>query len=270
MKKYLKLQILVTLLSLLTFSSVSYGAWSFTSLTQDDVDKLMKEMAANTAFHSVLPPSSLGDVWGFELGLAAGGTSSPFVDELAKRADMSTNVSTIVHGGILGAVSIPYGVTFEAMMLPATESGDVKYSQSSFGIKWTFTNVFMTELPVNMAVRGFSAKSELDWKQTQGTTQFVATNSNEISGYQFLISPKLWVVEPYFGIGMANAKGSLTQNGNVPTPIFADGSTSKSSTSSSMQYILGLDTQLLFFGAGLEFEKSFGTNSLTLKLSAKF
>ena len=252
-------------------SSPSFAAsWSFQNLTQDDVDKVMREMSANTTMHSVLPPSALGSIFGFELGVVGGRTSSPGIDEIAKRVDASASVGQIIHAGLVGAVTTPIALTVEATYLPTIETTELRYSQYALGLKWTLSDKLIPILPLNLALRGFMAKSELNWKQTQSGVEFKAVSDLQVSGLQLLLSPKLWVVEPYVGVGVASSNGKFTQSGTAPVPIFADSSTEKESKNSTTQLLVGLDVRLLVLGLGVEYMKAFGSDSVTGKLSFKF
>jgi hypothetical protein len=95
---------------------------------------------------------------------------------------------------------------------------------------------------------------------------------NSMYGAQFLVSRKFLVFEPYVGLGYVKAKGDLSVNAaTAPNAyIFASGEKSASSKPSSAQLLAGLDVRLLFLALGAEYQKSFGTSSLTGRLSFRF
>src|SRR5687768_9130453 len=70
----------------LTASDVWAATPQFTSLDQSDMDALAKDFSANGMWHSATTPMSMGTVFGFELGLVAGATNSPAVNDQVKQA----------------------------------------------------------------------------------------------------------------------------------------------------------------------------------------
>src|SRR5690606_11967796 len=99
------------------------------------------------------------------------------------------------------------------------------------------------------------------------------TFDDEIYGFQTLISKKFFVFEPYAGLGWASSKATVAVNANVPATIFSPAFSQGSSATadpSSFQLLAGLDVRLAFFSLGREYQKSFGTSSLTGRLSFRF
>lgn len=251
---------------------------AFQSLTQDDVDKIEREMLANTTMHSVLPPSSLGSIFGFEVGVVGGITRSPEITNEVHRVNSSTDVPAIPHAGLVGAVTIPGGLTVEAQYLPKMTMSDLTYQQYALALKWTLTDTgLMAFLPINIAIRGMYARSELTFNQNVndsllGTVSVGVTNTGRVTGGQLLVSPKLIpIIEPYFGVGYLSASGSLSQSVATTPSIFTSSVTSMDSSPTSTQIIAGLDAKLFFvLGFGLEYSRAFNTDSYTGKLSFKF
>lgn len=248
---------------------IAFAGLTLPQLSQDNLDTIERDIAANTTLHDALPPSSLGSIFGFELGVIAGTTKSPGLNEQVQKVS-STAVGVIPHAALVGALTVPFGITFEALYLPKLTIGDLSYQQFAGAIKWTFTDGWV--LPLNIAARGFIAKSTLSFDETFPLTSTTTTISNDTSvqGVQLLVSPKLIpIIEPYVGIGMVSATGTLSSS--APVAIFSFSSaTSASSTLSSTQLLAGLDVHALLFGLGLEWSRVFGDDSYTAKLSIKF
>jgi hypothetical protein len=253
------------------------AAPAFSSLNQSDVDKLENELLENTSLHSVLPPSALGSVWGFEIGVAGGVTKTPELNNQVKRVNSSTDVPILPHAGIVGAVSAPFGITGEAVYLPKETFSETSYQQYALALKWTLTDSLLSFLPMNIAVRGFTSRSEFSFTQTVTDPVFGSMNINvanigRVSGVQLFASPKLIpILEPYIGLGYLSANGTLSQTGDTTVSIFANGAKSMDSSPTSTQLLVGLDIRLLFvLGLGVEYSRAFGTESYTGKLSLKF
>lgn len=267
--------LLVLLLSLAP--SMAMASFSFPQLSPDNLDSIERDLAANTSLHDVLPASSLGSVFGFELGVVAGVTKSPDINTLVQQVSPSTDAGYLPHAGLVGALTVPGGLTVEAMYLPKQTVSDASYQQYAFGLKWTMTDGVMV-LPLNLAVRGFYGNSQLTFNQTvtdPTTSQPVAvsgTNTMSVTGVQLLASPK-WIpiLEPYAGVGYLRGSGSMSVSGATTGTMFNfTTSQSASSTPVSTQLLVGLDVRLLLIGLGAEWSRSFGTDTYTAKLSIKF
>ena len=248
---------------------------SFTNLSQSDVDNIEREMSANTNLHDVLPPSSLGSIFGFELGVVGGVTKTPNINGLVQEANSSASLSEVPHAALVGALTIPFGITAEATYLPSMSMSDVTYQEYALALKWTMTDG--TALPLNIAIRGIYAHSSFSFNQTVtdptlGPVNVSVTNTDAVAGGQLLLSPKyIPLLEPYVGIGYLTGNGSLNVAGNTTSTLFNfTQSQSASSAVTTSQILIGLDVHLLLIGIGAEYSHAFGTDSFSGKLSLKF
>lgn len=257
--------------------SMAMAAFSFPQMSQESFDSIEKDFAANTSLHNALPPSSMGSIFGFEVGVVAGATKSPGVNQQVQQVSPSTDASLLPHLGLVGAVTVPGGLTVEALYLPKQSMSDVSYQQYAFALKWTMTDGLLL-LPVNLALRGFYGKSELTFNQNLTdpiSSQPVAVNGTSamgVTGAQIFVSPKLIpVLEPYIGLGYLKASGTMSVAGPTSATLFSFTSDqSASSSPTSTQIFAGLDVRLLVLGLGFEWSRAFGTDSYTAKLSLKF
>ena len=263
--------------SLFIASSAAFGAGpGFTNLTQDDFDKVINELSANSTFHSVTGAGSLGSVFGVEVGLVGGLTNTPEINRLSKTVDASADVGHLPHASLLAAVSVPLGFTGELLVFPSVSVGDIKYQQFGGAIKWTATEALV--LPFNLAARAFITKNEISFKQTlnNATTgnvpvEVTVAQENSQTGLQLLVSPNLPVFEPYAGIGIVSAKGKVAMTGATTGTIFGFTSAQNAESSpSSTQYLLGLNVNLLILNIGIEYSRAFGTDSYNAKFGFKF
>jgi hypothetical protein len=250
-------------------------------LTGAETDNVIRELSANFAYSSQTPASSLGGLWGFELGLVGGITKTPEIRDLVRsRADANFKQDKFPHAGVLGRVGAPFGLTGEVVILPKIKASDVELSQYGGAVQWTVTDVFFKNLPVNVAVKGYVSKTSLSFKQVVRNANVPASTVNgKISfdntnlGGQLLVSKRLSVFEPYVGVGFSKANGELsvtTDDINFMGTIFTTGATRAKSKPSSAQLMAGLDVRLLFISLGAEYQRSFGTDSLSGRLSFRF
>lgn len=243
---------------------------SFTAISQGDLEEMTREASTNFMHTSVSGASSLGTVFGFQFGLVGGITKTPNINTFAQRGDANANVSQIPHGGLLGVVSIPAGVSFEGLILPSVGPSDFKVRNTSLGVKWTLTQLLL-ELPVDLAVKGFYTKASMETKQTiSGATQNI-TMDDKAMGLEVLVSKNFEIVEPYFGLIHAKATNdiSYTGSGTIFNTNFTAGQ-SASANVTSTGYMFGAELKLLFFHAGAEFTHLFGANRYTAKLAFSF
>ena len=252
---------------------------SFDSMSDEDLDLVVKEFASNFVHTSATPPTSLGKLFGVEAAVIVGATESPGIEQLSKQVDPSSDVPYIPHAWLLGGVSIPYGVSVELNVLPELDLGDLKMSHTSVGLKWSVTDQFFKNLPFDWAVRTYYTKSEISYQQTVSNPSFPATSNVNVSfentmiGGDTLIGFDLSVIEPYVGLGFVSTDGELSGVAATSTPysLFDDlTSRSKSSKQSSERIIAGCQFNLALMSVGLEYTRVFSINRLSAKLGLKF
>jgi hypothetical protein len=276
----LALTVIMASTAFLVSSQALAAAPHFNNISQGDFDRVTKEFSANDNLNDVMPASSLGTIFGFELGLIGGLTKTPGTNAVVQSASPGTEVSQVPHVGLLGAVSVPFGFTGEVSFLPASTVNGVTDKQLGAALKWTFSDVLPSELPVNFAVRGFVTSSEYSFANTiQNSSTFgqpvntTATYTGTVTGIHLLASPKipLGLIEPYIGFGAVSGKGHLGVSGTTTGVLFTDSqSQSGSSSSSGSELLVGINAQLLVLVLGAEYTRSFGTDTFTGKLSFRF
>lgn len=255
---------------------------SFQNLTAGNYDDIVKEFSGNFIFTSVAPASSLGGLGGFELGLVGGKTDAPAANTLVKNADPSSSFKgDLYHAGALGRIGLPYALTAELLIFPSMEKSGVKFQQYGGALMWTATDEVLANLPVNIAAKFHYTAAKVSYSQRANVTSNGVTAAgtvgitfeDKIYGLQALVSKKLLMFEPYLGFGYAKAKGTLSVAASGTTNLFAGGfvvGNSASTSPSSVQILGGVDVLLAFFSLGAEYQKAFGTDSLTGRLSFRF
>jgi len=263
-----------TLITLITIFSTSIYAASpgLDNISQTDLDNISKEFSANFVHRPIAPASPLGDIFGFEVGITAGITDAPEIAAIAKREDPSQSdpFDKIAHAGLLGSVSVPFGITGEMILFPERELGDVTLSNYSLGLKWTFSKTFGIPL-VDLALRGHFSSSQVSYSDTIDSVNTNVKVDNSTYGATLLASMNFLIVEPFVGIGMVTRDTELSANGNVT--IFDTNfstSTSASVDDTSTQFLVGAQLNLALINIAAQYENVFGTNVTSLKFSVGF
>ncbi|MCM2281006.1 MAG: hypothetical protein NDI61_04080 [Bdellovibrionaceae bacterium] len=253
------------------------AAPAFTNLSQTDFDAIGKELSANTSLHNVMGASSLGSIFGFEIGVVAGVASTKEIERLVQEASPTTEVPFIPHAGLVGAVTVPFGITAELAIVPEITAEGAKYSSFAGAVKWALSDELIPVIPFNLAVRGFMANSEFKFSQTinNASTGDLPVNVNvaydgNVTGLQLLASPKLPVFEPYIGVGYLSAKGDLSVTGHASASFFDSTAQSATTKPTSSQFLAGVNVSLLLLKLGAEYSTAFGTSTYTAKLSVGF
>jgi hypothetical protein len=266
-----------------TIQSANAADLSLDNINLADYDALVKEFSANSMYSTVTPASSLGGLWGFELGALAHMTIADDTLALVKRNNASTSFQNkLYHAGALLRVGLPYGFTGELVYLPKLKFGGVSVGRWGIGAQWTITDAILEDFPVNLAVKGYYTKTTLTYSQTvnNASTSGAAVTANigldnSLWGVMALLSYKIFILEPYVGIGYVKAKGTLNVDaaGSVTilnTTFFGANAKSAQSSPSSAQFQIGSDLRLAFFTLGAEYAKVFDKNTYTARLGFRF
>jgi|GEM_PF-849254 len=255
---------------------------SLDNINLADYEALVQEFSANSQYSSVTPASSLGGLWGFEFGVVGGMTKAPDLLALVKRNNAGANFKDeLYHVGGLARLGLPFGFTAEALYFPKTTISSIKIGRWGGAAQWTLTDAILEDFPIELAIKGYVTKTTLQYSQTvnNASTANVPVNAvvgfdNTLYGFQVIASYKLFIFEPYVGLGWMKAKGDLNVDASGNTTILNIGafgsSKSASSKPSSAQVLLGTDLRLAFFSLGAEYERAFKKNSYTGRVSFRF
>lgn len=245
---------------------------SFKLLDESDLEKVVGDLSATFNHTSVSGASSLGNIFGFEVGVVAGIAKTPEIDSFAQENGSTEKVDQIPHGEILGMLTVPAGITVEAGMIPKVGKEDFKFNTFSAAVKWTPTDVFL-DLPLSLAVKAHLTKTNLSFKQTVSNIDTNFDYKNTITGLTLLASKNFVLVEPYVGLSYLKAKGELEYSGSPASPVFDPAYTAANSASaskSSTGFMVGAELKLIFFKLGAEYASAFGTSRYTGKASFYF
>lgn len=263
---------LICLLFILISTKIHAETPGFDNITSTDLDNISKEFSANFAHRPLTPASSLGAIFGFEVGIVASVTDAPKIGEITKRENPTESdpLDKLLNAGLMGAVSIPYGITFEAVLLPEQELGDLTISNYSLGAKWTFSSLLPIPV-VDLAIRGHYGVTDISYNDTVDAVATEISLDNSTMGFTLLASANLMMIEPYAGVGFVSRDTTLKASGTAQIFDSAFSTASEQSVDgSSFQYFAGVELDLLFIHIAAQYENVFDTSIVSGKLSFAF
>lgn len=252
-----------TLFFLLPMVSVASGP-KFDDISDSDLKKIIEDFSAVVSHTSVSPASSLGRIFGFEIGLIGGVTKTPEVKKISNEIDPGTNLDSLPHGGLLGRLTLPMGFTGEVVLLPSFKSDDIDVKNNSIAGMWTFSDLY--PMPVDAAVKLSITKSDFSFTQNlpvQGTKIEYDSTVTTLSGW---VSKKFVLVEPYVGFGLVRADAEVSGTNS----IFLSSALSERRKEGGSMFALGANLNLFVFKAGAEVARVFGNQKYTGKISFYF
>jgi len=278
-KRYLSRILFIFLLIPLASRS---GEFKLENVTQTDLDKIIEEFSANFTHTTVSPASSLGDVWGLEFGVVGGMTKTPELNKLIKEADSSKEVDEIPHAAGILVLTIPWGITAEFAAFPKKTFGDATLSTVGGALKWTFTDVLFSWLPLDISIKAHGQSSKISFKQVIKNNSTgnlpvdaVVEFTDKVFGGNMIISTSLFFLEPYVGFGHVKADGKIKISASGTATIFGESSTlaglqEAGSKPSSFHGFGGLQLDFWFIHIAAEYTRAFGTSRYTGKFSIAF
>ncbi len=267
----------VAILILFSTNIFAGTAPTLDQLSQNDVNAISKEFAANFTHTILAPASSLGKIWGFEFGLMGGITKTPEIDRVSKIYSPTSSISAIPTAGLIAGVTIPFGINAEVNMIPKVTASDSSLKNASYAIKWEITH-FMPNMPLNIALRAHANSGEFSYTSvvnnaTTGNQNVnaKATWKNSSSGYNLEISKKLFFIEPYIGFGLVNATTDIGVTGSSNISIFTFSTASSyQAKNSGTHFFTGLNLNLFLLKIGAEYNQIMGKKKMVAKLSFYF
>ncbi len=242
---------------------------AFNNINADDLAVINKDFSSTFAYSSVSGPSSLGNIFGIEAGIIAGGAMTEGIEALAKEVDASSEVSFLPHAWLVGALTVPFGITAEVNIIPELDGGDVKFEHLGLGVKWTISD--MIPIPaVAVSVKGFFSQSKVKFSQTVGAVNSDISYENSMYGLLAQVGMNLLIVEPYVGLGWVSSEGDLSSTASaVFDPSLTTG-TSATSEEDGTFVQAGVNLKLLLIRLGFEYQRTFDADRFSAKLSLKF
>lgn len=257
--------LLVAGFSLFVNSKVALANFGFANLTQEQFDKIARDLGANFSHRSVSGAASMGKIFGFEANVFAAQTASPNMNDLSKSSG-GGELPNLYNAGLMVGVSVPFGFTFEALVLPSLDSGGAKFSGNSLGLRWLM-NDLVPILPINLALRLNQSQTSFGFEQNVSGVNGKVDSSTRVQEVGLYLSPKLPIIEPYVGVSAVSLSSDMEFTG---TGSFFTVGNKLSSSSSSTKTVVGLSVWLPFFTLGLEYSNLFDTSGWGFKLGTNF
>lgn len=264
----MKLKKAIVIASLLILPMASMAADpGFDNLTKSDMETIAEGFGANFVHNSLMGASKMGTLFGFQVGLTAASTTVEEIDKIAKRE--GAGLKSIANAGLVGAVGIPFGIAFEAVIVPKLEADGAEAESASFAIKYNINDVIPI-LPVNLALRGVHSTAKFSFDQTVSGAVGNVKNETTVSGVQLLLSPMIPLVEPYVGVGLLNSTNKLTTTVSGIFDTAYSTASSKEESVSGTQILAGVEVNLVLLKFGVEYSNAFDNSRIGAKLTFGF
>jgi hypothetical protein len=253
----------------LSFSLTAFADPQFNNITKKDVEDVSKEFGTNFA-HTVVAAPETDGLWGVEVGVVGGQTSSPkFSDVVDASGGDGKDFKNVYHAALAARAHFPLDLFVEASFLPEQEISDVKIKSNSFGLGWNVGGFL--GLPLDLAVGYDHSTSNTKFHQDQD----VSTSTPEADIKLKTKTGTIWVgasktfvfVTPYVKVGKSTIDGDLDASAQI---FNISGKTSQSVSKDGSYLAAGLNFQLAIVKLGAEFTQIMGVKRYSAKLSLDF
>lgn len=264
---------LVTGLFLMTAFAAHAENPKFENLSKNDVEKVANEFAMNFA-HTVVNAPETNGMWGVEVGVMAGRTSSPELKKVVDNAGGDgDDFKNIYHAGLLARAHFPLDIFLEASVLPEREISDVKVAAKSLGLGWNAGAFFGLPLDLAIGVSASSSNVEFNQQTTVGATPTDTKIGVDSKTRNIWIgaSKTFLFVTPYIKVGRIRSESDVdtTVAGNVFGQDIS-GQDSVDVSTSGGYLALGANLEFTIFKLGFEASKLAGVSRATAKFSLDF
>jgi hypothetical protein len=251
------------LLALLSFSA--FANFNFEDLSKSELETMSNEIAANFSHTTVTPGTAEGKIFGFQVGVVAGATTSEELERLSKEQDPDSELDKIPTAGLMAALSIPFGITAEATLLPSLDSDNAELTNRSFALKYNIINLLVFDL----AIRAHYSSGEMSYSDAVNSVSSKISIEHSTMGAHLIATAALPLIKPYVGVGVISQE--TTWNINTSAPLF-DFTSNQSVTAkgSSTHILAGVQVSLLVMNIGVEYAKLLYTERVAAKLSFGF
>ena len=241
---------------------------ALTNLSKSEVEDIANEIAVNFSHSAVSAPETEG-LWGLEVGLVGGRTSTPKLsDKVEDSGGEGDDFKNIPHGGLLIRGHFPLDFFAEISILPTVKASDFEVSSRSLALGWNAGGFFTWPLDVAIAVEASSANFQFDQvvNSVDTTTKF-DTKSRRI----WVGASKTFftMLTPYIKAGVFNSDSDVKVDG-TQTIFNYTGSQKQSVDSAGAYGALGLNLDILLMRLGVEASRSAGVGRMSAKFSLAF
>ncbi len=264
MKKFELLSYFYILLLIMLSNSYA-GAPNFSSVTKSQFETIVEQFSASVPEPPLAPASSktLFFLPGFQIGLLGGVTKVPKLGEFATR-----DPKYLPHAALFASLSGPLGLGVSGTLLPKLTIDQFKIFHYGGALRWNITDVFLKSLPLNLALKGYAGKTELEYSHSLSGANQTFTLDDLTLGANIAASFKLFI-EPYVGIGLLRGDLDFSSTTNA---IFNSSFTTSTTASDQVlgpHVFAGLNIPLPFFTLGGQYSYVFQAHRVTLQLALK-
>ena len=258
--------------SLIFFMSASHAYGQFDDsifledFTQEDFDSVSEEVGGAFSFTTNSGGSSLGKIWGVELGLVFGVTESANLNRIAEEnTGEDQELGYIPTGGLIAGVALPFGIGFEANIIPDLDISDVGVSNFAIAARWEITDMIPLAgsfSPLKLALRASYGDSKFSYQDSLEEAEINVSNTEvaAIAGFN------LFVAEPYISLSYLNSSTDLNAESRSITPLEVQYDSDFSTT----KFTAGVLFKLTILRLGLEYTNfDTGVDRYTAKVSFK-
>ena len=261
MKKYL------VLASLMLSTNLLAAGPQFQNLTEADVKEIGREFSGTFSHTGVSAPETDG-LWGVEVGLLAGQSTSPELADVVKRSGGNgSDFENLYHAGLMARAHFPLDLFAEISLLPEQDISDLKIKNSTFEVGWNFGR--FVGLPLDIAVGANFANSALGF--TQPAAGLVPASNIDMKSKTNIVwvgvSKSFIFVTPYLKLGQAKADTELTASAD----IFSGPESKSFDVSNNGSYMaVGVNFNLFILKLGAEYSQIMDVKRTSAKISVDF
>lgn len=257
----------ITALGSQTYAQSSDAIFTDLDFNQQDFSDMSKDLTGAFSFTTNSSASSLGSLWGFEVGLVAGITPADNIKRIAEEmsGDAQDELKYLPSGGLIGGVALPFGIGVELNLIPKLDFGDVSFSNTQIAARWEITNMIPIVgafSPLKLALRLSHGNTGFDYSSGEESAE-ISLKSNEIAA---LASVNLILIEPYLSVSHVKSTGDL--DAESKNPLFPL-TRSFDSSFKGTKLTTGLLFKLALIRFGLEYSTLNDIERYTAKLSFK-
>jgi hypothetical protein len=248
------------------FTQNIFAVPTLTNLTKENTEKVVKDFGVNFV-HTSISPASGAKGFGFQLGVLAGATESPGLNELVEE-----KVGYLPHAGALGILYLPAGFGGEYLLVPKTKYQGLTFENQSAAFRWTPTEIFSPNGFIAFRLRGFYGDVNLSYSQTINDIPIgVFYRSFSYGGEATLSFQNIPYFEPYFGFGYITLDSKLKGEGSAS--LFNRSYTTSEQVQveqSGPLFLTGFNIRYSIFVFGAEYSKIIDNTRMSVKLALEF
>ena len=265
-----------TLFSITSFAQTDGNIFTDDDFGKAEFDLISEDLSAAFVHTTNSGGSSLGSLWGVEVGLVFGAGDSDNLRKVAEdiSGEEQEDLKFLPYAGIIAGVALPFGIGADVSMIPTVDlNGEGSFGSFRGSLGWSITDMIPlvgSFSPVKITALAAHGSTDFDYETSFGLNStekadFNVTNTEFglVAGFNFFI------LEPYLGLSTVRSKTEL--NASTDNAFVAPENRNRnfSASLSGTRTRLGVLFKLPLLRFGLEMSNYQGLNRYTGKLSFK-